>query len=168
MQTSGQIDERMELAREVDTERAAIMVSKDSLHIRRTSSTKTELTGDEEITTTIREYDTDKPVDPLTGTPPLKSETTQTRRRADASRREQTTSQATDRQREGFAITADRQTDRTAIRGDVRGRANVTTRVETAEKRGQTTTQRVLCAIGALAILTGLVWLGRKLLKRYL
>ncbi len=168
MQTIGQIEGQMTLDREVKAESITIATSVDSLHIRLESSTKTELRSDEEVTTTTREYDTDKPVDPVTGTPPLKRETTETRRKTDLGQQEQTALQTADRQSEYAGRISGQQSDSMAIRGNSRGQVNTAAKIETAEKRGLNTTQRVLCSIGALAVLAGLVWLGRKLLKRYL
>ncbi len=163
-----QVDGRITLEQESVGSGAATITTIDSLIIRQASSTKTELSSDEEITTTTREYDTTLPVDPATGTPPLMRETTQTRRRVDAGRQEQTATQDVDRRQEGTGQAIEQRVERTDMRGDFRTQANVAASVEAAEKRGLTTTQRVLCIIGALAILVGLVWLGRKLLKRYL
>jgi hypothetical protein len=121
------------------------------------------------VTITTREYDTDKPVDPITGTPPLKRETTETRRRTDTARLEYAATQTVDRHRDSTGQISTSRRDSTGIRANVRGQEDLTARIETREKRGLNTAQRVsLVVIGALTILAGLVWLGRKLLKRFL
>lgn len=108
------------------------------------TSTKGEWTGDEEVTTTRRDYDTEKPVDPATGTPPLKSETSQVRRKVEAAHVEQKIAQGAESQR-----------DQTGRRDE-----NSTAQVATFEKRGMNTLQRVILNIGFLAIGVGLVWGG--------
>jgi hypothetical protein len=113
---------------------AGIVVS-EVQHDRIDTSTTTEAASDEEIVTTRREYDTDKPIDPATGTPPLKRETTQTRRKVEAERETQTTGQTTDRQ---LDVVEQQQ-------------AEVVVQADTAEKRGENIIQRVLIAIGVLA-----------------
>ncbi len=115
--------------------------------------TITEQASDEEVITTEREYDTEKPIDAATGTPPLKRESTQIRRKVDAGRQEQTVQQVADRQRDVTEQTVTQKQE------------DVT--VETTEKRGLNPVQKTLCAIGALAIVAGLAWLIWKL-KRYL
>ena len=71
-------------ASETETSNTESLEAVGDRHEQTDTETTTELTSNEEVTTTVREYDTDKPTDPVTGTPPLKRETTQTRRKTDA------------------------------------------------------------------------------------
>ncbi len=116
-------------------------------------STVTEQASDEEVITTEREYDTTQPIDPATGTPPLKREVTQTRRKMDAGRQEQTVQQTANRQQDVTEQVS------TQSRDDVV--------IEATEKRGMNSLQKTLYIIGALAVLAGFVWLVLKL-KRIL
>lgn len=160
-------EQHTELNREVKTDSTAASSSRDVLHDVLNTSTTTEQVSDEEITTTVREYDTDKPTDAATGTPPLKREITQSRRKADAGRQTQTTGQTTDQQRETAGQVNKQQTDKTDLQENSQQQDNAAAQVETTEKRGLNTWQRILCTLGGLVILGALVWLGWKL-KRYL
>lgn len=155
------------LDREVKTDSIAASSSRDVRHDALDTSTTTEQVSDEEVVTTVREYDTDKPTDAATGTPPLKREITQSRRKADAGRQTQTTGQTTDQQRETAGQVNKQQTDKTALQENSQQQDNAAAQVETTEKRGLNTWQRVLCTLGGLVILGALVWLGWKL-KRLL
>lgn len=124
------------------------VIERDTEHERLDVSTITEQASDEEVITVEREYDTTLPTDPTTGTPPLKRETTQTRRKADAGRQEQTVGQTADRQRDVAGQDATQSRDVVAV--------------ETDEKRGLNTLQEVLLYIGAFAVLLGAVWLASK------
>lgn len=149
------------------TDSTAANSSRDVRHDALNTSTTTEQVSDEEVVTTVREYDTDKPTDAATGTPPLKREITQSRRKADAGRQTQTTGQTTDQQRETAGQVNKQQTDKTALQENSQQQDNAAAQVETTEKRGLNTWQRVLCTLGGLVILGALVWLGWKL-KRLL
>lgn len=129
--------------------------------------TTTERASDEEVTTTVREYDTDKPTDPATGTPPLKRETTQTRRTADSGRQRQTTGQSTLQHRELTGRTTQQQAVQTAMQARSQKQEQADQTIRTHEKRGLNTWQRSLCTLGGLVALGALLWLARKL-KRYL
>lgn len=106
------------------------------------TSTKGAWTGDEEVITTHRDYDTEKPVDPATGTPPLKSETSQVRRKVEAAHVDQTITQGAEAQR-----------DQTG-----RHDKNSTAQVAMLEKRGMSALQKVILTIGAIAIAVALAW----------
>lgn len=166
-QAESKTEQHTELNREIRTDSTAASSSRDVLHDVLNTSTTTEQVSDEEITTTVREYDTDKPTDAATGTPPLKREITQSRRKADAGRQTQTTGQTTDQQRETAGQVNKQQTDKTDLQENSQQQDNAAAQVETTEKRGLNTWQRVLCTLGGLVILGALVWLGWKL-KRYL
>ncbi len=119
----------------------------ETLHEQVDVSIVTETTGDEEVVTISREFDTDKPVDPATGTPPLKRETTQTRRKVETEHQTQTAGQIVDLQRDVVE----------------QHRDNATVQIEATEKRGLNDAQRTLCIIGSLALLVGIAWLVWKL-----
>lgn len=129
------------------------VIEREIEHERLDVSTVTEQATDEEVVTTEREYDTTRPTDPATGTPPLKRETTQTRHKVDAGRQEQTVAQTADRQQDVTEQVV------TQSRDDIE--------VETNEKRGLNATQKILCSIGSLALLAALVWLALKLKRLY-
>lgn len=167
LQTASTTEQQVSIEREVVTDSAATISARDVRRDRIDTSTTTEQASDEEVVTTTREYDTDKPVDPATGTPPLKRETTQTRRKVDAGRQEQTTSRTTDQQHDVTADVTKEQTVGTTVQGNSQHRGDTVTEVKTTEKRGLNTIQKVLCAIGGLTILVGLAWVAIKLKKRF-
>lgn len=118
--------------------------------------------ADEEIVATTEEFDTSQPTDSLTGTPPLKSRRTETRRRIS-------------HEREQAAATSDLQGStvqtleaQSAEQAEESERTDRYTATETEERFGMTWLQKTLCYIG-LAVLAGIflrvVW---RLLKRYL
>lgn len=149
------------------TDSTAVSSSRDVRYDALDTSTTTEQVSDEEFVTTVREYDTDKPTDAATGTPPLKREITQSRRKADAGRQTQTTGQTTDQRRETAGQVNKQQAEKTALQENSQQQDNAAAQVETTEKRGLNAWQRVLCTLGGLVILGALVWLGWKL-KRLL
>ncbi len=136
-------------------------------HEQTDAETTTELTSDEEVTTTVREYDTEKPTDPVTGTPPLKRETTQTRRRTDAGRQTQTTGQTIDEHRELSGESSSHEAAKTELQETSGESTHTNTDTETRERRGLNPLQRLLCTLGGLTVAAGLVWLAWKL-KRHL
>jgi len=136
-------------------------------HEQTDTETTTELTSNEEVTTTVREYDTDKPTDPVTGTPPLKRETTQTRRKTDAGRQTQTTGQAIDEHRELSGESSSREAAKTELQTTSGESTHTDTDTETHERRGLNPLQRLLCTLGGIAVAAGVVWLVWKL-KRHL
>lgn len=166
LQQASDAERHAALFREVKTDSAAAGWSRDVLHDALSTSTTVEQTSDEQVTTTLREYDTDKPVDSVTGTPPLKREVVQTRRKADAGRQTQTTGQTIDRQAESAGQVSKQQTDGTMLQEDSRQQENAAAQVETVERRGLNTLQRILCTLGGLAFLGALGWIGWKIIKR--
>lgn len=129
--------------------------------------TKMQRESDEEIVTTIREYDTTQPADTVTGTPPLKREITQTRRKVNTEHQIQIAGQTTERQRETGTRVEVQQADTTVLHDNRQQQETAAVQTETREKRGASTWQRILRTFGGLAILVALVWLGWRL-KRYL
>ena len=129
--------------------------------------TTTELSSNEEVTTTVREYDTEKPIDPVTGMPPLKRETTQTRRKTDAGRQTQIAGQTIDEHRELSGESSSWEYTKTELQETSRESMHINTDTETRERRGLNALQRLLCTLGGLTVAAGIVWLAWKL-KRYL
>lgn len=120
----------------------------------RTEQTQTsaEQERDEEVITVTTIYDTSQPVDPATGTPPVKAHTTQLRRNTTKARQEaKIEGQETEMQ------IADKETIEHAERNAA---------VETTSRRGMNGTQRLLCTIGLLTV-TGIAgWLLWRRFKR--
>lgn len=166
-QAESKTEQHTELNREIRTDSTTASLSRDVLHDVLNDLTTTEQVSDEEITTTVREYDTDKPTDTATGTPPLKREITQSCRKTDAGRQMQITGQITDQQRETAEQVNKKQTDKMDSQENSQQQDNAAAQIETTEKRGLNTWQRILCTLGGFVIWGAFVWLGWKL-KRYL
>lgn len=111
--------------------------------------------------------DRHKPTDPVTGTPPLKRETTQTRRKTDAGRQTQTTGQTIDEHRELSGESSSREAAKTELQTTSGESTHTDTDTETHERRGLNPLQRLLCTLGGIAVAAGVVWLVWKL-KRHL
>lgn len=131
------------------------------------TETTTELTSDEEVTTTVREYDTEKPADPVTGTPPLKRETIQTRSKTDIGRQTQASGQTIGEHIELSVGSSSREAAKTYLRETRDENTHADTDTETRERRGMNHLQRLLSTLGGLVVAAGLVWIVWKL-KRYL
>ena len=118
------------------------------------TDTATELSADEKVVITTREYDTSRPVDKTTGTPPLLRETVQTRERVETAQQTRTEEQA----------------DQTATIAEQNTKTQQETilQVETKERQGLNGLQKALCTLGALTVIALLAWLGLKLYKRFL
>lgn len=121
-----------------------------------------QLDQDEEVETVTEVFDTSQPTDSLTGTPPLKSRTTE-HRRTKSQEQTQATEQlnthsgsveTTEQQHEEQTVTD------TAIEGD--------TQIEVEQRYSMTWLQRTLCYIGIAALVALLLWIAWRLLKRYL
>lgn len=138
----------------------------DTRHDKLNTETTTERVNDEEIVTTVREYDTGKPTDANTGTPPLKREITRVKRKTDTGRQAKTTEQSTERHGEATGQVDKRQTGKTNLRQQNQQQDDTTARVNTSEKRGLNAMQRVLCTLGGLFTSGVLVWLGWKFKQR--
>lgn len=117
---------------------------------------------DEEVETTTEVFDTTLPVDSLTGTPPLKSRTTEHRRTK--TQEQATASEQLDTQSGSMQTTEQRHEEQTvtdtAIEGD--------THIEVEQRYGMNWLQKTLCYIGIAAIVLLLLWIAWRLLKRYL
>lgn len=116
------------------------------------TQTAAEQERDEEVITVTTIYDTSQPVDPTTGTPPVKVHATQLRRTTAKARQE-----AKIESLETEMQIADKETIEHAERNAA---------VETTSRRGMNGTQRLLCTIGLLTV-TGIAgWLLWRRFKR--
>lgn len=107
--------------------------------------TSAEQERNEEIITVMTEYDTSLPVDPTTGTPPVKVRTTQVRR---------TTTKALQETKTESAETETQVSSRETV-----GHSESEAVVETTSRHGMNGVQRILCSIGLLAIVGIAGWL---------
>lgn len=165
--TTSNLEHAADYGEETETSNTESLEAVGDRHEQTDTETTTELTSNEEVTTTVREYDTDKPTDPVTGTPPLKRETTQTRRKTDAGRQTQTTGQTIDEHRELSGESSSREAAKTELQTTSKESTHTDTDTETHERRGLNPLQRLLCTLGGLAVAAGIVWLAWKL-KRHL
>lgn len=118
--------------------------------------------NNEEVETVTEVFDTSQPTDSLTGTPPLKSRTTEQRRTKSQEQThaiEQLDTQSgsvetTEQQHEEQTVTD------TAIEGD--------TQIEVEQRYSMTWLQKTLCHIGTASIVIILLCVAWRLLKRYL
>lgn len=157
---SEQIDHLRQTEQSIDRRLSAIQT--DSIAQRSVVAIDRSLDADEEVVATTEEFDTSQPTDTLTGTPPLKSRRTETRRRI--SYEQELTAAISDLQ--GSTVqTIDAQS---AERTEQTSRTDSRTQTETEEQFGMTWVQKTLCNIG-IVVLAGLVlWLIGRLIKRYL
>lgn len=107
----------------------------------------------EDVETVTRVYDTSRPVDTLTGKPPLLRETTQRRHRTDsvrdASRLQQTQTRDSHMTAEGMA----QEQQQLQFRGEYNRQTAVDTATETESRRGLLWWQKALCCMGLLTLL---------------
>lgn len=109
--------------------------------------TTTYVDCNEETVTETTVFDTSLPVDPATGTPPVRVRTVQRRRTATGT----TQNVSTDR-RDSLTLAADsREDERLESR-----------RVSETSRRGLNPLQRALCVTGAVAVLLGILWILRR------
>ena len=167
MQTVSQTGQQTTVNRTSKTDSSATVRVTDARHTRIESETLTEQADEEEVVTTIREYDTSLPADTVTGTPPLRREITRTRRKTGSARQVQTTDRTTARHRETDAEAKQQRTDTRTEQNDSHRQDTAAIQVDTKEKRGLSIMQRMLCIAGVVAIGAGIVWSWRKL-KRHL
>ncbi len=166
-QAASKTNQSTAIDRKIKTDSIVTMLATDTRHDKIGTETTTEQVSNEEVVTIMREYDTDKLTDTSTGTPPLKREISQTRRKTDAGRQARTTGQATDQHRKIAGQVNKQQTDKTNLQQQNQQQDDTSARVNTGEKRGLNTMQQLLCTLGGLFILGALVWLGWKF-KRHL
>lgn len=109
---------------------------------------------DEQVVTTVVEYDTSQPTNPVTGTPPIARTVTQVRRTADKLSQDEHQQKTEETAREIAAES--QQTEDTE---------QVT---EISEKRGLSPIVKTLCCIGIVAVLGALYWVRRKLINKFM
>ena len=165
--TESNLEHAADYGEETETSSTESLEAVGDRHEQTDTETTTELSSNEEVTTTVREYDTEKPTDPVTGTPPLKRETTQTRRKTDVGRQTQTTGQTIDEHRELSGESSSHEAAKTELQETSGESTHIDTNTETRERRGLNPLQRLLCTLGGLVVAAGLVWLVWKL-KRHL
>lgn len=162
--TMTELSERIDLLQQTQTQMTEsltkIQADTTAQHLVRLLDSQAE--KDEEVETTTEVFDTTLPVDSITGTPPLKSRTTEHRRTK--TQEQATASEQLDTQSGSTQITEQHQEEQTetdtAIEGD--------THIEVEQRYGMTWFQKTLCYIGVAAIVLLLLWIVWRLLKRYL
>ncbi len=108
---------------------------------------------------TIREYDTNKPIDSTTGTPPLKREITQSKRRTDSGHQMQTGAYTSKRNEMSGGQLKKQQIDTATLQEDDRRHENTEEHIKFREKRNSNGWWRILCAA---TILWVCIWFGWK------
>lgn len=166
-QIESSTEKKLGVKQQTQTDSTANTSASDNRHAKLNAETTTEQTSNEEVTITVKEYDTSQPTDATTGTPPLKKETTQTRSKADTGKQKQTVAKTTDHTRDTASQGHKEQATSTDLQAEKQQRSNADTLTITDEKRGLNTFQQIICAIGLLVIAGALVWLVWKL-KRYI
>lgn len=159
-QLSEQIAHLRETQQSIDRRLSAIQA--DSIAQRSAVAINRRLDADVEVVATTEEFDTSQPTDTLTGTPPLKSRRTETRRRIS---HEQEQIAATSDLQGSTVQTLEAQSAEQTEEGE---RTDRSTETETEQRFGMTWAQRTLCNIGIAVLAGGVLWLVVRLLKRYL
>lgn len=137
---------------ETNRETAAAAHAEQESNVMETTATLTEQSRDEEITTVVVEYDTSRPVDSTTGTPPVQRTIRQTRRTTATARQDaKTDTEATAK------VTAD------TAAGE---KEQTTVQAEEESRRGLNGLQQVLCFVGVTAIVALVLWLTVRRPKR--
>ena len=119
--------------------------------------------SDEEVTTTIYEYDTDKAIDPVTGKPPLIRELTQTRKKKDTGTQQQKAMEAETKESEADGEAIVNREEYSTAQGKIQGEFEE----QSSEKTSRTlSAQKFFCwLLGVfLIILVGVRWYTKKYL----
>lgn len=167
-QAKDNTEQQLTKKKEVAIDSTADTSVRDATATTSTTESTAERATDEEVITSVREYDTSLPTDAATGTPPLKKETTQTRRKASTEKQQQQTEQTTERTQELAGKVRKQQTETTDLQAARQTQSDTETQVDSEQKRGLTSFQWVLCSLGAIVLLGAAAWLGWKLFKRHL
>lgn len=139
----------------------ALRVAVDTAALRLAASGRKDTKRDEEIITTVEVFDTTQPVDERTGTPPLKTRTTQSRRTAmQQTREQQFSAEASSRQQSADTLATTRTTN-----VQQQATTDTTMSVDSKHRRGLNGPQRVLCTLGACLLLVGGGWLAWRIFK---
>lgn len=138
----------------IDNETHATIAVAETGHTEIAVHVTTSREVDEEMVTTVVEYDTTQPTDPVTGTPPIARTVTQVRRTADKQSRDEHQQASGETARE--------------ITAETRQAENTVQVTQESEKRGLSTAIKVLCGIGIIAVLGACYWVRRKLINKFL
>lgn len=139
----------------------ALRAVSDTAALRLAASGRKDTKQDEEIITTVEVFDTTQPVDERTGTPPLKSRTTQSRRTlTQQSREQQFSAEANSRQESADTVATTRTTN-----VQQQAATDTTTSVDSKHRRGLNGPQRFLCTLGLCLLLVGGGWLAWRIFK---
>lgn len=109
----------------------------------------------EEIETVTREYDTSRPVDTLTGTPPLRRETIQRRRLTDSTHEADRVRQTEHRIQADTILGGGHARQQLRTEGNTSRQEAAETDLTTAQRRGLTWWQHALCIAGLLVVAYG-------------
>lgn len=109
----------------------------------------------EEVETVTREYDTSRPVDTLSGTPPLRREITRRRRLTDSIRETGRVRQTEHRIRSDTILGGGHTGQQLRTEGNTSRQEVAETDLTTARRRGLTWWQHALCIAGLLAVAYG-------------
>lgn len=115
-----------------------------------------------EVETVTREYDTSRPVDTLTGTPPLRREITRRRRLTDSTREAGRVRQTERRIRSDTILGGGHTGQQLRTEGNTSRQEVAETDLTTARRRGLTWWQHALCIAGLLAVAYGSYRLFKK------
>lgn len=120
-------------------ETAAVVHAEADTTVTEQATTHTELSKDEEIVTEVTEFDTSRPVDPATGTPPVKRKAKQTRKAATQAQQ---------------VTTANTETvGSSTLSAEGTEKENMAIHSEEEARRGLNWWQTALCTIGFIVIL---------------
>ena len=109
----------------------------------------------EEVETVTREYDTSRPVDTLSGTPPLRRETIRRQRLTDSTREAGRVRQTKRRIRSDTILGGGHTGQQLRTEGNTSRQEAAETDLTTARRRGLTWWQHALCIAGLLAVAYG-------------
>ena len=109
----------------------------------------------EEVETVTREYDTSRPVDTLTGTPPLRRETIQRRRLTDSTHEADRVRQTEHRIQADTILGGGHARQQLRTEGNTSRQEAAETDLTTAQRRGLTWWQHALCIAGLLVVAYG-------------
>lgn len=108
-----------------------------------------------EVETVTREYDTSRPVDTLSGTPPLRRETIRRQRLTDSTREAGRVRQTERRIRSDTTLGSGHTGQQLRMEGNTSRQETAETDLTTARRRGLTWWQHALCIAGLLAVAYG-------------
>lgn len=107
----------------------------------------------EDVETLTREYDTSRPVDSLTGKPPLLRETTRRRHRTDSLRDSARARQTETREAQVQTAGELQQREQSHLQGEADRTTQAEAATETESRRGLAWWQKALCLVGVLTLI---------------